>query len=87
MLFLDVKYIFGPYYAKKYFFRDSCGGFVLTLKMKPKFDYWTPRYFCDIDIFHKMPVSLANIKDKFEISFLSPLCELIHMHRLVSMFH
>ena len=50
---------------KNWFIRDSCG-FPLTLKMKPKFDYLTPPYFCDIGIFHKMAVTLTIIKDKFE---------------------
>ena len=44
----------------------ACGGFALIAKMKPKYDYLTPPYFCDIGIFAKVAVTLTFVKDKFE---------------------
>ena len=51
---------------KIHFSRTSCGDFVLARKMKPKFDYLTPPYFCDIGNFDKVAVTLRIFKRKFE---------------------
>ena len=39
---------------KNGFFRTPCEDFVLASKMKPKFEFLTPPYFCDIGIFDKV---------------------------------
>ena len=44
----------------------SCGDFVLASKMKPKFEFLTTPYFCDIGIFDKVAVTLRFFKQKFE---------------------
>ena len=51
---------------KIHFSRTSCGDFVLASKMKPKFDCWTPPYFCDIGIFDKVAVTLTVFKHKYK---------------------
>ena len=50
----------------------------------PKFDYLTPPYFCDIDIFEKVTVTLTiflnkNLKSNKEVLhlFLGPLSDFL----------
>ena len=47
---------------KIHFYRTSCGDFVLASKMRPKFDCWTPPYFCDFGIFDKVAVTFRTFK-------------------------
>ena len=49
-----------------HFSRMSWGDFVPASKMKPKFDYLTPAYFCDIDILDKVTVTLTIFKQNIE---------------------
>ena len=51
---------------KNVFFQMRCEDFILASKMKPKFEFLTPPYFCDIGIFDKVAVTLRIFKQKFE---------------------
>ena len=51
---------------KNTFFSDVMRDFVLASKMKLKFEFWTPPYFCDIGIFDKVSVTLTIFKQKVE---------------------
>ena len=51
---------------KIHFSWTSCWDFVLASKMKQKFEFWTPPYFCDIGIFDKVAVTLKNKNLKSE---------------------